>query len=49
VEDWERYFQEKSRRRAEKEKRRDFTATQRRMIFALLFLALVAAFLLISR
>jgi hypothetical protein len=49
VEDWERYFQEKSRRRAEKDRRRDFSASQRRMIVAILFLALVAAFLLVSR
>ena len=49
MEDWERHFQEKSRRRAEKERRRDLTNAQQRLLFALAFLAAVAAAMLLQR
>jgi hypothetical protein len=48
VEDWELFFEEKSRRRADKVGRRAAIRIARRLIAAILFLALLTGLLLLA-
>jgi hypothetical protein len=49
VEDWEQFFEEKSRRRANKDRRRDWIKTLQRLALAALTLAALAALLILQK